>query len=129
VLSTLVSGSVKINVKNTNEQVLLIPGQQAIVDNESHTLNVASVDVTEITAWKEGFFSLENVTLEEFLHKLSRWYDVEFVFGDEEAKALSFKGSVPRYDDLISVLDILQIISPVEFKYQKDKVEVNLNNS
>ena len=126
VLSTLVSGSVKINVKNTDLQVLLIPGQQAIVDKKSQTLNVASVDVTEVTAWKEGFFSLENVTMEEFLHKLSRWYDVEFVFGDDDVKKLSFKGSIPRYDDLISVLDILQIISPVEFNYQKDKIEAKM---
>jgi len=126
VMSTLVSGSVKINVKNTDEQVLLIPGQQAIVDRETRELNVASVDVSEVMAWKEGFFSLENVTMEEFLHKLSRWYDVDFEFADEEAKQLSFKGSVPRYDDLIGILDILQVISPVEFKYQKDKIEVKM---
>lgn len=126
VLSTLVSGSVKINVKNTDNHVLLIPGQQAIVDKNTGVLNVESVDVNDVTAWKEGFFSLENVTMEEFLLKLSRWYDVPFVFEDEEAKTLSFKGSVPRYDDLIQVLDILQVISPVEFNYQKDQIEVKM---
>lgn len=124
VLSTLVSGSIKINVKNTDEQVLLIPGQQAIVNKESRLLNVASVDVSEITAWKDGFFSLENVTMEELVSRLSRWYDVDFQFEDENVKTLSFKGSLPRYDDLISVLDILQIISPVEFKYEKEKIRI-----
>ncbi len=124
VLSTLVSGSIKINVKNTDEQVLLIPGQQAIVNKETRALNVAFVDVNEITAWKDGFFSLENVTMEEIVHKLERWYDVDFEFSDEDAKLLSFKGSVPRYDDLIGVLDLLEIISPVEFKYYDDKIEV-----
>ncbi len=124
VQSTLVSGSVKINIKNSDKRVLLIPGQQAIVNKESQLLKVNSVDVHEIIAWKEGFFSLENVTMEEFLNRLSRWYDVNFVFENEKAKTLAFKGSVPRYDNLISVLDMLQAISPVKFKYQKDKIEV-----
>ncbi len=128
VQSTLVSGSVKINVKESDKKVLLIPGQQAIVDKESQLLKVNSVDVTEIIAWKEGFFSLENVTMDEFLNRLSRWYDVKFVYDDDKAKEISFKGSVPRYDDLISVLDMLQAISPVEFKYQKEEIEVTMKN-
>ncbi|MCW3786812.1 FecR family protein [Plebeiibacterium sediminum] len=128
VQSTLVSGSVKINVKESDKKVLLIPGQQAIVDKESQMLKVNSVDVTEIIAWKEGFFSLENVTMEEFLNRLSRWYDVKFVYNDDKAKELAFKGSVPRYDNLISVLDMLQAISPVEFKYQKEEIEVTMKN-
>ncbi len=128
VQSTLVSGSVKINVKESDKKVLLIPGQQAIVDKESQLLKVNSVDVTEIIAWKEGFFSLENVTMDEFLNRLSRWYDVKFVYDDDKAKEISFKGSVPRYDNLISVLDMLQAISPVEFKYQKEEIEVTMKN-
>ena len=126
VQSTLVSGSVKINVKNSDKKVLLIPGQQAVVDKDSRNLKVNSVDVSEITAWKEGFFSLENVTMEEFLNRLSRWYDVKFVFEDDSARGLAFRGSVPRYDNLISVLDMLQAISPVEFKYQKNEIEVKM---
>ncbi len=124
--STLVSGSVKINIKDSDKKVLLIPGQQAVVDKESKNLKVNSVDVSEITAWKEGFFSLENVTMEEFLDRLSRWYDVKFVYDNESAKELAFKGSVPRYDNLINVLDMLQAISPVEFIYQKEEIEVKM---
>ncbi|MFI1772278.1 FecR family protein [Thalassobellus citreus] len=126
VQSTLVSGSVKINIENSDKKVLLIPGQQAIVNKESQTLKVNSVDVSEIIAWKEGFFSLENVTMEEFLNRLSRWYDVKFVFNDNSARELAFKGSVPRYDNLISVLEMLQAISDVEFVYKKDEIEVKI---
>lgn len=126
VQSTLVSGSVKIKLKESEAECLLVPNQQAVVNKAHQTLALHSVDPSEIIAWKEGFFSLENVNLHDFLHKLSRWYDVDFVFTSEELKKLTFKGSVPRYDDLVQVLEAIQLVSPVEFRYQKEEIEVRM---
>lgn len=126
IFSTLVSGSVRINIRSTDEDVTLLPGQQAILDTGTARMDIATVDASEISAWKDGYFSLEKMTLEEVVHKLSRWYDAEFRFEDEAARTLTYKGSLARHTDLIKVLKLIQTISPVEFNYQKNVIEIRM---
>lgn len=126
ILSTLISGDVRIKVKNSGEQIILHPGQQAILNEVSGSVSVITVEASEITAWKEGSISLEKMSLEEVVNILSRWYDVTFEFKDDGARRFSFRGSLPRYYDLIKVLKSLEAISPVEFVYRKNVIEIKM---
>ena len=40
-------------------------------------LIIASDNIDEVIAWKDGFFHFENADLQSILRQLSRWYDVE----------------------------------------------------
>jgi transmembrane sensor len=53
--TTLLEGSVRIIKENKSK--IISPGQQTRVKNGD--IDVASVDVTQVTAWKEGLFHVQ----------------------------------------------------------------------
>jgi len=81
--TTLLEGKVQvINAKNT---IMLNPGQQAIAKTDGK-LSKENVDVEQVIAWKNGYFSFYQADLEEVMNKLARWYDL----------TVEYKGSVPN---------------------------------
>ena len=124
VLTTLLTGSVGVTANGASEQMMLVPGQQLQLDNATRLFSVKTVDVAEIGAWREGYFVIDDQTFEDVMLKLSRWYDVDFIFEDESARRLVFKGSIPKYEDLTAVLNIIQTVSPVRFNYREDAVVI-----
>ncbi|HET6996268.1 MAG TPA: FecR domain-containing protein [Chitinophagaceae bacterium] len=67
--TTLIKGKVKIG------DVLLKPGQQTLNDKL-----IGEVDLDEVTAWKNGLFSLNKTDIQTFMKEVSRWYDVDVVY-------------------------------------------------
>ena len=71
--TTLLQGLVK--VKTGNDSLLLQPGQQAIIKEQ--TLNRQSVDTTEVMAWKNGLFDFRHARVDEVMRQLARWYAIQ----------------------------------------------------
>ncbi len=90
--TTLIDGSVKVN-----NQVVLKPGEQAVqsVNGISSVRVNDQAKIEQVLAWKNGYFSFENMGLREMARQIERWYDVkvEFVgaFND-----ISLKGEMDR---------------------------------
>lgn len=82
--TTLVKGSVRFTSLR-QEQVVLTPGEQAIVDI-SGTLEKRNVDVEEFVGWKDGMFIFKDKPLAEIMKILERWYGVNVIFQDERLK-------------------------------------------
>lgn len=102
---TLVQGAVKVS--ENGEHLLLKPGEQALITPESPFMELRKdVDVTALVAWKNGYFSFRNTSLENILKQLSRWYDVEVVY-EGEIPDVTFSGEIGMKLNLDEVLDIL----------------------
>lgn len=116
---TLLEGSVKVN--NGSNTGLLKPGQQANV-NESH-INVRSdVNVDQVMAWKNGYFSFDKASATEVMQELARWYNIEVVY-EGEMPDQKFGGELRRNSKLSSVLKILEK-SGVNFRIEGNTVTV-----
>lgn len=50
------------------------------------------VDAKIYSAWTEGRIVLRNVTLEELMNRISRWYDLRINWYDEEIKITISQG-------------------------------------
>lgn len=70
--------------------LLLTPGLMAAVADSKVTTR--EVNVESYISWTRDQFSFSEERLEDLLKKISRWYDVEFVFDDEEIKDYKFSG-------------------------------------
>lgn len=88
VQTTLAEGSVKVYDKNSDQAQFIKPGEQAVICNNK--LCVREVDVEEYISWKEGEFIFKHERLEEIMTKISRWYDVEIFYLNEEVKDYHF---------------------------------------
>lgn len=106
--TTLLEGSVKISHKG--EKAVIKPGQQAQVSMQSQNkIRVLSdVNVEKVMAWKNGVFDFQDATLEEVMHQLERWYDIEVKY-EKGIPKLEFVGKMGRDLNLSSVLRGLEL--------------------
>ncbi len=122
--TTLLKGSVKFVSSKT---VLLKPGEQAVAPR--HTSNSSSdvfvrsnVDMSEVMAWKNGYFQFKNADLRTVLRELSRWYDLEVVY-EGNIPPLRFEGELPRTAMASQVLQVLKK-NMVNFRIEDKKLIV-----
>jgi ferric-dicitrate binding protein FerR (iron transport regulator) len=73
-------------VKRGLDSLTLAPGEQCEVDKQTGLLTVKEADLVTTLAWKNGEFVFKNVTLENMINELSRWYDMEVVYESEALK-------------------------------------------
>lgn len=76
--ATVLKGSLKLN-KNSKSQVLNAL-QQGQFDNEGNFTLDKDVDVTEVIAWKNGWFNFKNADLKMAMRQIGRWYDVDIIY-------------------------------------------------
>ena len=120
ITTTLVEGKVK--VENGENQILLFPNQQSKVDSNSPVINVSDVDVSQQISWINGLFSFNDTSLEDIMHTLSRWYDLEFIFKSANQKNFIFSGILERTK---SIEDILFIIEKTS---SSNEINFEINN-
>ncbi len=126
VQTVLLSGSVGVSsLKKPGVESRIKPNEMAEVNMQTGTCDVKAVDAAAYVAWKEGYFSFEQETLEQIMEKLSRWYDVEVVFEDNDIRAQRFSGRVDRNEDFQGVLTLLQRTLLVKFKVEGNKIIVS----
>ena len=120
ITTTLVEGKVKVG--NGKNQILLSPNQQSKVDSNSPVINVSDVDVSQQISWINGLFSFNDTSLEDIMHTLSRWYDLEFIFKSANQKDFIFSGILERTK---SIDDILLIIEKTS---SSNEINFEINN-
>lgn len=128
VKTTLLEGLVQVTLsantkKNVTKQTLLLkPDHQAVLDESG--LRSIAVDVEAAVDWKNGKFIFENESLYAIMNKVSRWYNVDVQYQNEGLKAVTFTGTLSRYDHVNKVLSKLELTDEVEFKISDRKIIV-----
>ena len=117
--TTLLEGSVKVT--GANMMKMIKPGQQAVLD--SHGIAVATADLEEAVAWKNGEFRFNDEKIESLMRKLSRWYDIEVDFKGP-VSADGFNGKISRYKNISQVLKMLEKTKSVHFQINGRRVTV-----
>lgn len=115
---TLVSGKVRL-LGRINGKVLhlcdLKPDQMAVYQVDQGMCRVETVDVKEVTAWKDGKLAFRDENFTEVVRKINRWYNVELVIMDKALRSYSYQ--VTFMDETLDeVLKLLHISAPIEYR-------------
>ena len=102
--TTLLQGSVKL-MKNTTSLVLK-PGQQGKATATTLQLE-KNVDLDQVMAWRNGYFSFKNSDFKNVIQQLSLWYDFDVVY-KSSVPNINFSGEIGKKLTLSEVLDILK---------------------
>ena len=121
--TTLVQGKVGIKVDGEKE-LLLRPGQMAEYDAQTKHLEVQEVNTYLYTAWIEGTFAFKDETIEEIMGRLSRWYDLNVFYANEEVKKQLYDGIIPQVKDFEDVLRIIEGTATIHFEIKGNTVIV-----
>lgn len=84
IAATLLSGSIKVIRSAAPDQLVLKPGQQALMNNtgtaQKEIKLVPDADLEKVTAWRKGLFNFRDIPFDEAMRQLQRWYDFEVVY-------------------------------------------------
>lgn len=107
IVTTLVEGAVCF--ESIEDRVILKPGEQSILDKEGQ-LQKRVVEVYPFVAWKEGRFIFRKQRLEDIMVMVSRWYNVEVYFEDDESKEITFSGGMMRYEGFEALMKMIETV-------------------
>ena len=120
VVTTLVTG--KVQLKKGDEQVVLLPNQQAIWSDDK--FKVKQVDARNYVLWKEGIFYFEDVDLETILDDMARWYNVNVFYVNPTLKKMKFSVEIKRYEDINEILRRIEQTKRVKFEIKDRTINV-----
>lgn len=121
VTTTLVSGSVKVATEAGS--VHLSPGRQAVVTEGASEIAVSDVDTSLYSSWIDGTFKFDKMPLVDIAARLSRWYDVDFIFEGNSGME-RFTGGTWKYVTLREFLTKIERVTDVSFRFDGDNVVV-----
>lgn len=120
---TLEEGRVAIRKNGQNYE--LLPGDQYQLDKTTGEPRLNEVDTYLYTSWVKGQFRFQNLPLSELCTKLSRWYDVKFVFEDKATMNLKFTGAFERSSNLNEFVNIIESTTRVNFELKGDVIAIS----
>jgi len=121
VKTTLLAGSVKVS--KANELVVLSPGQQSqVADNSNKITLIKDADIETAIAWKSGLFQYNNANIQTVMRQLARWYDVDIQY-EGAIPQREFSGKMQRNLNASQVLDLLSF-TKIHFRIEGKKIIV-----
>ncbi|WP_175632486.1 FecR family protein [Pedobacter ghigonis] len=119
--TTLLEGSVK--VKQGSVSHLLKPDQQAALD-KGGKFTLSNVNADDAVAWKDGVFLFEDEPLESIMRRISRWYNLDIEYAKDVDKDKLYSGGVSRYENVSTVLEILESTKNIHLKIEERRIIV-----
>lgn len=117
----LISGKVSVTQRGGTEH-MMTPGQEASLTDSG--LSIAAQDMTAYKAWNTGTFLFHNKTLEEILNVMSRWYNVDVRFADNNLRTIRFTGSFDRYESMSPMLNAICEVTGLKWIMKDGVLEI-----
>jgi ferric-dicitrate binding protein FerR (iron transport regulator) len=120
IATTLLEGSIKIT--NSHCSSMLKPGQQAQIQKNGEIKLVDGINTAETIAWKNGFFSFHETSIEPLMRQASRWYNVDVKY---EGKVTDhFNADINRDVSISKLLHLLELTGRVHFQLKDNTIIV-----
>ena len=123
--TTLLTG--KVYIERGEDHQILKPGQQAVVSPNAK-IDIEKVNVDDVVAWKEGYFMFNNEPLEDVMHRVGNWYNIDVEFASTSLKKEKIYGSISRSENLSQVLKILEKAGVAMFDVNARTITVKIKN-
>lgn len=115
----------RVRMSGSQENMVLEPGMRVVYNQKDRKMNQTWVDTELYTSWREGRYVFQEETVDNILHKLSRWYGMNIFFSNEKAKEVIFSGDIRRYDTIKKLLEAMEISGGVRFQLNGNTIIVD----
>ncbi|MDN5288820.1 MAG: hypothetical protein JWR38_5094 [Mucilaginibacter sp.] len=119
--TTLLEGSVQLS--NQASSALLAPGEQGITDQDYDHITLKKVNVSQVIAWKSGYFIFKEENIHDIMEQISRWYDVDVEYQGNMSNK-TFGGIYSKNKDINELLKGLELTGLVHFKIEGRRIIV-----
>ncbi len=119
--TSLVQGGVNFYMDEKAHK--LTPGIELVADIEKDEIRRQKFDINQLTSWKDGYFTFDNLELLDVMKMVSRWYNIT-VTSDVNFGSKRIGGTFPTGLPLDELLEDLSILSGVKFEIQGKEVRI-----
>lgn len=125
IYATLIEGSILFNYDKHAKKI--IPGEQVVYNKNEHDAQIKYVDTKEYTAWVDKMFNFDNISLDDIMNQLSRWYDLKIEYASPElnAKNIFYSGKVKMYDHPVDILRKFEKSGELKFELKDKKIIIS----
>ena len=106
----------KVRVSNEKNEQDILPDEQIIINNTTGIYTKKQVDANIYSAWVKGKFVFKDERLEDILHTISRWYDIQVFYENQKLQEERFSISLNRYENISSLLEHIEMTESVQFE-------------
>ncbi|MHC8949566.1 FecR family protein [Sphingobacterium hungaricum] len=118
--TTVLEGAVLVSKNDFNKKI--IPGQQALTSENGEMLLNKAVDLSEVVAWKDGYFSKGSIQFKILMDEVSRWYGVKLDYKDNIDT--EFVGRFPKNLSLQELISVLELTKVVKFELNNKTLKI-----
>lgn len=118
--TTLIEGKLDVSRPADSKSLVIISGQQVQMNKNGEMTVNNEADLKEAIAWKSGYFHFNDTGIEEVMLQISRWYDIDVVFGKKNSDQ-RLTGIISRDVNASSIFKMLEI-SGVEIIVEDEKI-------
>lgn len=121
---TLVKGSVRVEIQETQKEVLLYPGED-IACLHNGTYSVKQVDTARYAQWLAGYFYFDDVCLRDILKELGYWYNLTIEAEDDmNLMDMRLHFVAEHNDGIASVVDKLNMYDYLSVSLEENALVV-----
>lgn len=114
-VTTLVEGSVEVYSSTTKK--VITPSQQATIRED---ILVEEVDVSMITAWKDGKYIFKSKNLIEVMNYLGDWYNLAIEYDEGVKKDIKLSGVIYKFTTFAEVIEVLEATKQISIKVKDE---------
>jgi transmembrane sensor len=104
--------------EDTQNAVILQPGQQANISGPDNELIVDEVDTEIYASWKDGYLTFRSEKFSHVLTTLEKYYRISFKIKEPEIGERTFSGKLILDNDIPEVLKILNFAIPFDYEFR-----------
>ncbi|MGJ1432717.1 FecR family protein [Sphingobacterium spiritivorum] len=120
IYTTVLEGSVAVSKSDLKKTVL--PGQQLQYNGDNMMQLESNVDLDQIMAWKDGYFTKKSISLNALMAEVARWYGVNIVYS--EPIQAEFVMKLPKDISLKELITVLELTEEVKFDLNTKTLKV-----
>ena len=124
--TSLVEGKAEILAIDGETLSVLKPGDNAIYTSTTGKIEIKPIANNVLSAWREGKFVIRDQRLEDIFKEVSRWYDVEFKFENEEFKDYRYTGNIKKSTTAQHILKMLKLTTHFNYRIIEKPTEPDL---
>lgn len=111
---SLIEGSVDVKFIN-NENCKIKQGEGISYNSSNGLIRVCEVDESKVLAKMRGYFVFNEMSLGDITNTLKRWYDMEFVFEDDEMKDIRYFIETRKYENIEDIMLLLKNTKKINY--------------
>lgn len=127
---SLATGKVNVLLKNTKDEVNLLPNEQLIWNSLNNEIIKTSFDPKKALAWKEEILFLDNMLFSEAIKKINTFYGVTFKIQEKAIENQRITGAFKNQDlqEFIASLEFITNVKVVKKNSEQFLIQASYEN-